>query len=74
MSGAGLTRGGGPAPIQWRLWFFGLPQPRCSNLSDMFGGGIGDDGGQLVANLGNDAVNSGRGGDDCFRGRASVAA
>jgi hypothetical protein len=43
-------------------------------MSDMFGGGIGDDGGQLVANLGNDAVNSGRGGDDCFRGRASVAA
>jgi hypothetical protein len=27
-------------------------------------------GGQLGANLGNDAVNSGRGGDDCFPGGA----
>jgi hypothetical protein len=30
--------------------------------------------GQLGANLGNDAVNSGRGGDDCFRAGASVTA
>ncbi|HEY4868077.1 MAG TPA: hypothetical protein VIK45_21495, partial [Candidatus Dormibacteraeota bacterium] len=62
----GTYSGRGPAPIKLRLFF--QIWATCS------GAGLEMMGGQLGANLSNDAVNSGRGDDDCFRGGASVTA